>query len=251
MKLKWRKIFRLLGVMIFLIMLAITFVYSTIQRRKAILSKIRIEFSDKEQYISSTQIETLIKKKIPKWKGCKLDTLETDWIESEIEELAWVKKADIFKGYGHDKNGFIGILKVHITQPHPKFRVQNGETGYYVSEDRTRLPLSSLYTPRVMVVTGNVDKELIEGNLYDFIDYIEQHRFWNSLFEQVHVTRKKEVVLVPRIGGHLIEFGPICDVEEKFTNLEAMYEKGFNEETWKKYRSVSLKFKNQVICTLK
>ncbi len=210
-----------------------------------------VEFSEEDHFVSGNKIKNMVYDFIPDLSGCKLDTLETDWVEREIEKLAWVKKADIFKSYGRDKEGPKGILKIKITQYKPMFRVQNGETGYYVGFDKNRLPLSTLNTARVIVVTGNIDKELIEGDLYNFIDYIGNDRFWNAQIEQIHVTRKKELVLVPRVGSHLIEFGPICDLETKFQNLEAVYKHGFTEKEWRKYKSVSLKYKNQVICTLK
>jgi len=251
MKIKLGKIAKLLVVATFLVVLVVSFVYSNIQRRKAVCSELTIRFTDEIQYLSAKQIERIIYRKLPRLMGCKLDTLETDYIEDEIEKLAWVKSADIFKGYGKGEKGMVGILKVTIKQYKPKFRVQNGESGFYVSTEKRRLPLSPLHTPRVLVVTGGVNKELLEGDLFDFVTFIEKNKFWKSMIEQIHITRKKELVLVPRIGGHLIEFGPITRVEEKFENMKAMYEHGFNEETWKKYRSMSLKYKNQVICTLK
>ncbi len=251
MKNKVGKIIKLLIVVVFLAILMVSFVYSNIQRRKAVCTELSIRFSDEVQYLSSKQIERIIYHKLPKLKGCKLDTLETDYLEDEIEKLAWVKKADIFKGYGKRDKCMVGILNVTIKQYKPKFRVQNGESGFYVSNEKKRLPLSPLHTPRVLVVTGGINKDLLEKELFDFIFFIEKDKFWKSMIEQIHVTRKKELVLVPRIGGQLIEFGPITRKEEKFENLKAMYENGFNEETWKKYRSMSLKYKNQVICTLK
>jgi cell division protein FtsQ len=250
-KLKWSKLFRLLGLLVFLTVLIVSSVYSTIERKKARCNKLIVQFTDDHQYVSAKKIESIIRNNLPDMKGCLLDTLETDWIEEEIEKLSWVKKADIFKSYGFGDDGFAGVMKVKITQHTPMFRVQHGETGYYVGVEKNRLPLSTLHTPRVLVVTGNVDKKLIEGELYTFIQYVKNDRFWNAQLEQVHVTRHKDLVLVPRIGSHLIEFGPPVDMEIKFRNLEAIYKHGFDEESWRKYKYVSLKYNNQVICTLK
>jgi cell division protein FtsQ len=60
-----------------------------------------------------------------------------------------------------------------------------------------------------------------------------------------------EYVLVPRLGGHLIELGSLENLDKKFRNLLALYDQGFEKGGWEKYRKVSVKFDNQIVCTRK
>lgn len=250
MKLRWRNIFICIGLMALMALMVVTAVYTESQRKKALCKKIYIEFAEDHNFVTKNSIETIVKQSIPNLVGCNLDTLSTAATVAKIEKLAWVKEAHIYKGYEHEKNVITSVLRVKVYQYKPKFRVQNHGNGYYISEEKKRLPLSSVYTPRLVVVTGNPSKEMVENELFDFIDYIENDKFWNAQIEQIHVS-SKDIFLVPRVGSHIIEFGRICDVETKFRNMEIMYKQGFNSSNWNKYRTISLKYKGQVVCTLK
>jgi cell division protein FtsQ len=81
------------------------------------------------------------------------------------------------------------------------------------------------------------------------LEYIYDDTYLKSLFEQVHVRGNGEFVLVPRVGGHLVELGYADDLDRKFRHLQALYEDGFNGSDWRKYKYVSLKFRNQIVCT--
>lgn len=102
----------------------------------------------------------------------------------------------------------------------------------------------------VVVVTGAVDADL-EKELVGFVHYINSDVFWKAQVQQIHVRKNGELLLIPRVGDHKIEFGKIENLEKKFRNLKAVYIKGFSKSGWEKYSIISLKFENQVICTLK
>ncbi len=56
-------------------------------------------------------------------------------------------------------------------------------------------------------------------------------------------------VYVSKIGDHLIEFGNIERMDEKFRNLRALYKTGWESREWNLYKRVNLKYKGQVVCT--
>ena len=69
--------------------------------------------------------------------------------------------------------------------------------------------------------------------------------------EQIHVTPKQEIVLVPRIGNHIIEIGKADNLEKKLAKLEEFYKEGLNKVGWNKYNKINIEFDKQVICTKK
>ena len=81
--------------------------------------------------------------------------------------------------------------------------------------------------------------------------YIYNHRFWNAQIEQIYVNERHEVELVPRVGDQTILLGSVQDFETKLDNLMLVYKKVFSKASWAMYDTVSLKFKNQVVCTRK
>lgn len=62
------------------------------------------------------------------------------------------------------------------------------------------------------------------------------------------MNKSGDMELIPRIGSHTIIFGKAEDIDIKFRKLKAMY-RVFNKIGWNLYKSINLKFKDQVICT--
>jgi len=130
-------------------------------------------------------------------------------------------------------------------------RVADGENSYYVTEDLNRMPVSSSHTTNVIVVTGHTSKAYINDDLVNFIRFINDDKFWKAQIQQIHIRENHEYVLVPRVGDQLIVFGKPEKLEMRFRNLKALYTKGFSSEGWRKYKTINLKYDNQVVCTLR
>jgi cell division protein FtsQ len=86
-------------------------------------------------------------------------------------------------------------------------------------------------------------------DVYKLASFITGDSFWKSQIEQIYVNRNYDFELIPRVGSHVIELGKVEDLEEKFENLKILYLRGFNRIGWNKYEKISLKYKNQVVCT--
>ena len=50
-------------------------------------------------------------------------------------------------------------------------------------------------------------------------------------------------------GRSDIVIGTVDNLAEKFDNLRAFYEQGLSKYGWNKYKTINLKFKNQIVCT--
>ncbi|RLD54531.1 MAG: cell division protein FtsQ, partial [Bacteroidetes bacterium] len=81
--------------------------------------------------------------------------------------------------------------------------------------------------------------------------YINDDEFLKAQIEQIYVTESKEFELIPKVGRQLILFGGIENMEKKFNNLIAFYKKGMKNNGWTKYKTINLKFENQVVCAKK
>jgi hypothetical protein len=55
--------------------------------------------------------------------------------------------------------------------------------------------------------------------------------------------------LVPRTGNHTVRFGTADDVEQKLDKLLTFYENGLRNIGWDAYRTISVEYKGQVVCT--
>jgi cell division protein FtsQ len=78
---------------------------------------------------------------------------------------------------------------------------------------------------------------------------LSKQSFTLALTEQLFLNNQGELELIPKIGDQIIVLGDTTHLAEKIENLNTFYTRGMQAEGWNNYRSISLKYRNQVICT--
>lgn len=246
-----RLILKISGLLALLIFIIATLSFTTLERKQIACKGVTVTFDQENHFISTESIEKTIQRKFKTLNGALLDTLNTEIIEAELEKNPWVKAAEVFKGYSADSSFLAGGIRVHIIQEKPFFRVVNGSDGFYVTREGKHLPFSSYGAANVVVVTGQDSPKYINDDLLNFVKFISDDEFWNAQIQQIYIRKNHELVLVPRVGDQLIVFGKPEKLAMRFRNLKALYTEGFTKEGWNKYKTISLKYDNQVVCTLK
>jgi len=146
---------------------------------------------------------------------------------------------------------FKGKLVISLDERTPIIRIKNSTEDYYMDMDGNKIPTSPKYVQRIMIATATIpDPELLKS-LLKMADFVNKDDFWRAQIEQVFVQAKGELLLLPQVGDYLIEFGTPDDFALKFRNLKAVYQQGFKNLGWNKYRTISVKYRNQVVCTKK
>lgn len=167
-----------------------------------------------------------------------------------------------------------GEIKIDILQRTPVLRVINKDgESYYIDSQSKLMPLNENYSARVLVATGEIfepyaqryqfsvdqikKSELFSSvsfldDLLDVTNYINRDSSLTCLIQQINVNEQKELELYPAIGNHKIVFGDAKNVAEKFNKLKLFYTQGLNKsDSWTKYSTINLKYKNLVVCTKK
>lgn len=60
---------------------------------------------------------------------------------------------------------------------------------------------------------------------------------------------KHNIILVPVIRGHVINFGDMSDMENKFTRLRQFYKDVMPVKGWNYYDTIAVKWTGQVVAT--
>ena len=106
-----------------------------------------------------------------------------------------------------------------------------------------------------LILTGEIKAKGVHipiiKDIYNLASYINKDDFWKAQFQQIYVNENFEFELIPIVGDFNIIFGDISNIEKKFEKLKLMYKTGFNNEGWNKYKTINLKYKNQIVCTKK
>ncbi|MCH5329430.1 MAG: hypothetical protein J1E04_00595 [Alistipes sp.] len=88
--------------------------------------------------------------------------------------------------------------------------------------------------------------------LLNFVERLENDKFWQSEIVQIVAARSAsgvlELKLIPRSGSFVIEFGAVSNVEAKLDKLMKFYSSGLRNRGWNEYSVVSVAYKGQVVC---
>jgi len=80
------------------------------------------------------------------------------------------------------------------------------------------------------------------------VKYINGDTFFKNQTGQIYIENKNHYLLIPVVGNHVIILGAPEHPESRLERLKIFYQKGMDEEAWESYRSIDLRYKNQVIC---
>jgi len=226
--------------------------------------QIRIVDSTENQFIQSDHIRSMLEQRKYSLFGKEPSGIDLEEIEASLKSRQIINQAEAFITEP-------GELHIEIRQKTPFLRVFNryGQ-GYYLDREGNVIPLSQSFSPFVIVANGyiaepftigktlninQVKHDSIQRSLHTIYDvyrlarFIADDKFWNAQIEQIYVNSNYEFELIPRVGSHIIELGRVEDLDKKFENLKILYLRGFNNLGWNKYGKISLKYKNQVVCT--
>ena len=192
----------------------------------------------------------------------KRSELDIRAIEDYLLNLNEIEEAEVFT-----KLGSQWFINVKARTPYARI-IRKNRDGFYIDSRGKLMKLSATIKPRVLVFTG-IEKlipqnityaELINNDslitkyhlsdIYRISSYVCNSVFYTAQIVQVHYSEKEGFILIPRVGKHEIIFGMAASdeiVEKKFNKLTTFYEEVIPYEGWSKYKSINLKFDNQIV----
>ncbi len=228
---------------------------------------ITIHNNDENLFLSETDVKNYFRERNDSILENRYKNISIPELEKALNAHPAIENAEV----SADMNGEI---KVEITQRTPVLRIINksGES-YYIDSQSKLMPLSNNYTARVLVANGEIMEPFsrryeysvdqirkskvfsevsLLDDLLDLSKYINADSTLNGLIQQIYVNKDREMELYPAIGNHRIVFGNAKDIAEKFNKLKLFYKEGLNKtDSWTKYSTINLKYKNLVVCTKK
>lgn len=192
--------------------------------------------------------------------GQNLREINFDQLEETLNEIPYLNHVVVYSTIDNR-------LKVRVTERTPIVRLidENG-TSALIDADGYLMPVSKVSALRLPVITGRfgLDKETVGQNLhatdslaapklaeaYEMGSLINADRFWKAQFQHLSFESNGDLVAFPQVGNHTIIFGSER-LEEKLEVLRIFYREGMSQEAWNKYKSINLKYKDQIVCTKK
>lgn len=245
----FRKLTKIGGLLVLALFVAATLAFTSLEYKNATCRSIEIEYEKGEVIrVDKDDLVKLVTKADENVLGKKFNQINTELIEAEVEKHDAILKAEVYEIVTTaDSARYKGVLAVKVKHRKPVVRIIAADENYYLDEFGGKIPISKNYTANVLVSTGNIDEKYAKEQLLPCILYIENDEFWEAQIEQVHIEKNGDVVLIPLVGDHFVELGTLDNYEEKLRNMKIFYKDVLANDNWNKYKSVSLKYKNQVV----
>ncbi len=214
--------------------------FSNDRNSQQIITKSVVKFHANEPYFLTEQIvnKLLIQNNARVKKQAK-SVIDLYMLEEQVLENPYVEKVSLFITVD-------GNLNTVIQQREPIARILDGNSSYYVDSQAVKVPISENYSARVPVITGISNKNEI-SRLIVLLNKIVEDNFLSKEIIGIELKAQNEYMFTVRSGNYRINFGDLTEIDSKIKKLKAFYSKVFLDSTIHKYKTINIKYHNQVV----
>ena len=214
--------------------------FSNQRNSQQIITKSVVKFQSNEPYFLTEEIvnKLLIQNNAIVKKQAK-SVIDLYKLEEQVLESSYVEKVSLFITVD-------GNLNTVIKQREPIARILNGNLSYYVDSQAVKVPISENYSARVPVISG-ISNEKEVSSLIVLLNKIVDDDFLSKEIIGIELRAQNEYMFTVRSGNYRINFGDLNEIDSKIKKLKAFYSKVFLDSTIHKYKTINIKYHNQVV----
>lgn len=226
------------------IVVALIFVAKEAGERRCDGVEITVNDTSRLRFVTPKEVARDIFPLIKNAKGRLLKSVDIDSIERMLCNIDKIERATVYVGTDN-------VVRIIVDPMEPRARVfDSAGHSYYINKDGKRISATARYFVDVPVVQGDfVDSVFSAKELLPLLDYIQCDSLWSRMVTMVKVDSPRDVILVPNIRGHVINFGSPDKFESKFERLKVMYTHVLPERGWNYYDTLTVKWSGQVVGT--
>lgn len=142
-----------------------------------------------------------------------------------------------------------GKLIIDIVPLVPVMRVFFADNSYYINKDGKHIASNAEFFSDVPVVSGRFNRSFTPAAVLPLVRYINSDPMLSELVSMVEAESEDNLILVPRIRGHVVNFGDTTRLDEKKRALALFYRQVMPYKGWEEYDTISVKFRGQVVAT--
>jgi cell division protein FtsQ len=222
----------------------VIFLYSFTSHRNALrkIQKTEVVFvGENTLFLKEETVNKLLIEKNTDLKTLNKVDLDLNKLEKSINKQEMIQKAEVFVSVD-------GVLKAVVKQKTPIGRVFDKAGSFYIDYEGSSMPLSDNYTARVPLLSGEI-AVVKKEKLSEVLRMIDKDEFLKKNIIGVQVLPNGSLIMANRNYDFQIDFGRTINIERKFKNYKAFFQKAVLDSTLNKYRRINLKFTKQVVCS--
>jgi len=206
--------------------------------------KVKVIFENGDNlFVSYETVNKLLIQKLESNYNQSKENINLNNLEQFLRSNEMIENAEIFLTL----SGELGAI---ITQRTPVLRVANETETYYYDKLGVKMPLSDNYSARVPITTDTISGKG-RVDMITLSNIIRNDEFLKKQIigiDQIEGERKDQFELKTRVGDQKIIFGDLSRMDEKIAKLKVFYQKIMLDSTLTDYKTINLKFYNQIVC---
>ena len=202
------------------------------------IGHISINFkSDGPKFLSLSTVNKLLIQNIGELSCETKDSLDLIKLEALLENTPYISNAEVFCFPE-------GTLGINILEKKPLVMIQ-GDNTYYLDNFGSEFPISESYSPLVPVFIGELNS-FDKNNLLALVNFFNEDPFLKSELKTIY-HKSNSFFVGLRSYDFEVEIGSISKASDKLLKLKVFCAYQDNNELEKKYKLISLKYKNQIV----
>jgi len=223
-----------------LVIVLFSFTSNRNENRK--LTKTKVVFvGENASFLKQETVNKLLIENNADASAIRKDKLDLNKLEKAVSSNQMVEELEVFVTID-------GVLKAVVKQKTPIARVFDGKRSFYIDYKGNTMPLSANFTARVPLVLGVIRKQNSEA-LAELFRKIYDDEFLKKNIIAIQIMPNGSLKMFNRNFDYQIDFGGVVNVDAKFQNYKAFFQKAVLDSSLYKYKKIDLRFTQQVICT--
>lgn len=259
---KWKKIAIIVVWSLLIPALLVVLGFAEANRNKMICTGIEytVEGEGTERFVTGKEVLSIVNSVTHKPVGRNISEINYSSIESRLRRNPWIADAAVFPT-------LTGKLCVKAWPREAVIRIVNQwDEQFYIDKNGVMFPVRPGFPARVPVASGFIATRYVTGlNIHKLPDSVARASLLASvlylneiitgdevlkaLVGQVYINKNREIELIPLVGNHTILLGDTSHLGRKLGKLMVFYEKVLKNKGWEQYKTINLKFENQIVCS--
>lgn len=165
-------------------------------------------------------------------------------IEKQLMRKDNIEDAQAVRSYNAKKSR----INVYVTPMIPVARVFEGNSSYYINRQGKKLTANARYHIDVPVISGDFSKRE-PTEVLPLLEYLQHDSNFASIVSSINIARNGDIIIIPLIAGHVINFGEPRNYRNKVRRISEMYRQVLPVKGWNFYDTLSVKWDGQVVAT--
>lgn len=141
-------------------------------------------------------------------------------------------------------------LRITISPIKAEVRVfESDGKSFYVNRAGKRIDADAEFFIDVPVLLTSPATDRYIPSALSVIRYVSADKDLSPLVAAYKIDGPNDVLIIPRLHGHVINFGDSTRLDEKRVALLAAYREVLPVRGWNTYDTISVKFKNQIVAS--